>query len=60
MSNETAFVDTNLLLHYLTNDIPERADAVERLLRQAIQGEITAAQLLHRGTSPFWPFPQLL
>lgn len=41
MSNETAFVDTNLFLRYLTNDIPEQADAVERLLRQAMQGEIT-------------------
>jgi len=37
---ETVFVDTNLFLRYLTNDIPEHADAVERLLRRATAGEV--------------------
>jgi predicted nucleic-acid-binding protein len=35
-----AFIDTNLLLRFLTNDIPEQADAVERLLRRAAVGEV--------------------
>jgi predicted nucleic acid-binding protein len=35
------FADTNLFLRYLTNDIPEQADAVEGVLRQAIKGEIS-------------------
>jgi hypothetical protein len=33
MAIETAFADTNLFLRYLTNDVPEQADAVEGLLR---------------------------
>lgn len=37
---ERAFVDTNLFLRYLTNDVPEQADAVERLLERAETGEI--------------------
>ena len=37
---EEAFVDTNLFLRYITNDIPEQADAVERLLDQAEAGEL--------------------
>lgn len=37
---EQAFVDTNLFLRYLTNDIPEQADAVERLLERAETGEL--------------------
>jgi len=37
---ETVFVDTNLFLRYLTNDVPEQADAVERLLRRAMAGEV--------------------
>lgn len=41
MSSEAVFVDTNLFLRFLTNDVPEQADAVERLLRQAMRGEIT-------------------
>ncbi len=28
---ERVFVDTNLFLRYLTNDVPVQADAVERL-----------------------------
>lgn len=34
------FVDTNLFLRYLTDDVPEQAQAVERLLGQAAAGEI--------------------
>jgi predicted nucleic-acid-binding protein len=37
---ERAFVDTNLFLRYLTNDVPEQADAVEALLIQAETGEL--------------------
>lgn len=37
---EPVFVDTNLFLRYLTNDVPEQADAVERLLRRAMAGEV--------------------
>jgi len=35
-----AFIDTNILLRYLLDDIPEQADAVESLLKQALRGEI--------------------
>lgn len=37
---ERVFVDTNLFLRYLTNDVPEQADAVERLLARAAAGDI--------------------
>jgi predicted nucleic-acid-binding protein len=37
---ERVFADTNLLLRYLTNDLPAQADAVEQLLRRASAGEI--------------------
>ena len=36
-----AFIDTNVLLRYLLDDIPEQADAVESLLLQAAQGQLT-------------------
>lgn len=32
---ERAFIDTNLFLRYLTNDVPEQADTVDALLQQA-------------------------
>jgi predicted nucleic-acid-binding protein len=38
---ESRFVDTNIILRYLTNDVPEQADAVERLLERAHYGEIS-------------------
>lgn len=41
MSPERLFVDTNLFLRYLTNDVPQQADAVEALLRRAAVGEVT-------------------
>jgi predicted nucleic-acid-binding protein len=34
------FADTNLFLRFLTNDIPEQADAVENLLHRAASGEL--------------------
>jgi len=34
------FADTKLFLRFLTNDIPEQADAVEKLLRRAAIGEL--------------------
>lgn len=37
--HERLFADTNLFLRYLTNDLPEQADAVEHLLLQAARGE---------------------
>jgi len=41
MEAETVFADTNLFLRYLTDDIPEQADAVEALLRRAAKGEVS-------------------
>lgn len=35
-----AFLDTNLFLRYVTNDVPEQADAVEKLLGRAAAGEV--------------------
>ena len=46
---EFTFVDTNLFLRYLTNDLPDQADAVERLLVRASQHEehlITSAMVI--------------
>lgn len=40
MKPEQIFADTNLFLRYLTNDVPEQADAVEQLLRRAAAGEL--------------------
>ncbi|MDA0745483.1 MAG: type II toxin-antitoxin system VapC family toxin [bacterium] len=37
---ERVFVDTNLFLRYLTNDVPEQAEAVDRLLRRAGRGKV--------------------
>ena len=34
------FVDTNLFIRYLVNDIPEMADQVERLFDKAVKGEV--------------------
>lgn len=41
MSAERIFADTNLFLRYLTNDVPEQADAFEQLLRRAMSDEVT-------------------
>ncbi len=38
-SKNTAVLDTNLLVRYLTEDEPARADAVENLLDKASRGE---------------------
>lgn len=40
MKADTIFVDTNLFLRYFTNDVSAQADAVEKLLRKAGQGEL--------------------
>lgn len=40
MDVETVFVDTNLFLRFLTNDIPVQADAVESLLHRAAKGKL--------------------
>ena len=40
MNPERVFIDTNLFLRYLTNDLPEQADAVESLLHKAADGEL--------------------
>jgi predicted nucleic-acid-binding protein len=34
------FVDTNVFLRFLTNDVPEQAKAVEQLLKRAERGEL--------------------
>ncbi len=34
------FVDTNIFLRFLTNDVPDQAHAVEQLLLQAEKGEL--------------------
>ena len=35
-----AFIDTNLLLRFLLNDLPQQADAVEDLLKSAAEGSV--------------------
>lgn len=40
MTPERLFADTNLFLRYLTNDVPEQAEAVEQVLRRAAAGEL--------------------
>ena len=37
---EAVFVDANLFLRYLTNDVPDQADRVEALLDRAGSGEV--------------------
>ena len=37
---QTLFVDTNVFLRFLTNDMPERAMAVEALFRRAAEGKV--------------------
>lgn len=38
---EPEFVDTNIFLRYLTNDVPRQAAAVDRLLEMASEGRIS-------------------
>lgn len=40
MDAETVFIDTNLFLRYLTNDVPAQADLVESLLQRAAKGKV--------------------
>lgn len=35
------FVDTNILLRYLLDDIPEQADAAEAVIKEATEGKLT-------------------
>lgn len=35
------FIDTNILLRYLLNDIPEQADAAEAVIKEATEGKLT-------------------
>ena len=35
-----AFIDTNLLLRFLLNNLPQQADAVEDLLKRAAAGSV--------------------
>jgi predicted nucleic-acid-binding protein len=37
---ERVFADTNLFLRYLTNDVPEQADSVERILQMAAEDQV--------------------
>lgn len=37
---EVIFIDTNTFIRYFTNDIPELAEKVERLIKRAKRGEI--------------------
>ena len=39
--NDVAFIDTNLFLRYFLNDIPQQADAVEEILKEARSGKLT-------------------
>lgn len=37
---DSYFIDTNLFLRYLTNDLPEQATLLEKLIEKSILGEI--------------------
>jgi predicted nucleic-acid-binding protein len=39
MENKAIFVDTNLFLRYLTNDVPQQAEAFEKILTRASSGQ---------------------
>lgn len=41
MKPEMVFADTNLFLRFLTNDVPDQAEAVRKLLYQAAEGKIS-------------------
>ncbi|MBN2549763.1 MAG: PIN domain-containing protein [Anaerolineales bacterium] len=41
MNGERLFADTNLFLRYLTNDLPDQADAFEQVLQAATRGQLT-------------------
>jgi len=40
MRMDRHFIDTNVFLRFLTNDVPDQAHAVDQLLMQAEQGEL--------------------
>jgi uncharacterized protein len=39
MENKAIFIDTNLFLRYLTNDVPQQAEAFEKILLRASTGQ---------------------
>ena len=41
MDLEPVFIDTNLFLRFLTNDVPTQADQVEALLKKAEAGDLS-------------------
>ncbi len=41
MSRVMRFVDTNIFLRFMLNDIPEQANACESLFRKVVAGEET-------------------
>ncbi len=41
MSSKIIFVDTNIFLRYLTNDIPAMADKIEKIFQNALNGKVT-------------------
>ena len=41
MAGVSRFLDTNVILRYLLDDIPEQADAAEAIIKQAIAGKLT-------------------
>lgn len=41
MKEEVVFADTNLFLRFLTNDVPDQADAVRKLLYQAAEEKVS-------------------
>ncbi|MEM7495166.1 MAG: PIN domain-containing protein [Myxococcota bacterium] len=40
MKTTNALLDANILLHYLTEDIPEKTDRCERLIKKATKGQL--------------------
>ena len=45
IADSPSFMDTNLFIRYLTNDDPQKAEAVERLLLKAKSGKIKLVEL---------------
>ena len=37
------FVDTNILIRFLTNDIPQKADACEKIFKKAVEKKTRVA-----------------
>jgi len=41
MSEEKIFIDTNIFLRYLTNDVPSVADRIEKIFKKALHGKLS-------------------